>query len=84
MFTLIDRPVHESSWGASILGWLLVPALIGGVAGHVIAARMQRVKEIATNHLFQQRGPRRREGTKCRASSTAADASKRRLAWSAR
>jgi hypothetical protein len=60
VFTLIDRPVHESSWGASILGWLLVPALIGGVAGHVIAARMQRVKEIASNHLFQQRGLRRR------------------------
>ncbi|GGW51978.1 hypothetical protein GCM10010503_31160 [Streptomyces lucensis JCM 4490] len=60
VFTLIDRPVHVSSWGASILGWLLVPALIGGVAGHVIAARMQRVKEIATNQLFQRRGLKRR------------------------
>ncbi|GHB21488.1 hypothetical protein GCM10010306_012630 [Streptomyces umbrinus] len=60
VFTLIDRPEHGSSWSASILGWLLVPALIGGVAGHVIATRMQRVKEIATNHLFQQRGLRRR------------------------
>ncbi|MGW5332785.1 DUF6313 family protein [Streptomyces bauhiniae] len=60
VFTLIDRPVHLSSWGASVIGWLLVPALIGGVAGHVIAARMQRVKEIATNHLFRRRSLARR------------------------
>ncbi|MFJ1896814.1 MULTISPECIES: DUF6313 family protein [unclassified Streptomyces] len=59
-FTLMDPPGHVSSWGASVLGWLLVPALIGGVAGHVIAARMQRVKEIATNRLFRRRGLGRR------------------------
>ncbi|WP_018531111.1 MULTISPECIES: DUF6313 family protein [unclassified Streptomyces] len=60
VFTLIDRPAHMLSWGASVIGWLLVPALIGGVAGHVIATRMQRVKDIATNHLFQQRPLSRR------------------------
>ncbi|MGV9644783.1 DUF6313 family protein [Streptomyces sp. NPDC003514] len=39
VFTLVDPPAHAVAWGASVLGWLLVPALIGGVAGHVIAAR---------------------------------------------
>ncbi|MGW7661575.1 DUF6313 family protein [Streptomyces sp. NPDC054756] len=60
VFTLVDPPAHAVAWGASVLGWLLVPALIGGVAGHVIAARMQRVKDIATNHLFQRRSLKRR------------------------
>ncbi|WP_053846491.1 DUF6313 family protein [Streptomyces sp. NRRL B-24085] len=56
VFTLIDEPPHHlTAWLASVIGWLVVPALIGGVAGHVIATRMQRVKDIATNNLFQRR-----------------------------
>lgn len=56
IFTLIDEPPnHLTAWIASAIGWLLVPALIGGVAGHVIATRIQRVKDIATNSLFTVR-----------------------------
>ncbi|WP_254644997.1 DUF6313 family protein [Streptomyces sp. BV286] len=56
VFTLIDEPPnHLTAWIASLIGWLLVPALIGGVAGHVIATRIQRVKDIATNNLFTVR-----------------------------
>lgn len=55
-FTLIDPPQHFLLWVASLVGWLVVPAIIGGVAGHVIAARIQSVKAITTSTLFQRRG----------------------------
>jgi hypothetical protein len=55
VFTLIDAPKHWLLWAASLVGWLLVPAIIGGFAGHVIAERISRVKQISTNTLFQQR-----------------------------
>lgn len=52
---IIEPPDHLTARIASLIGWLVVPALIGGVAGHVIATRMQRVKDIATNNLFLTR-----------------------------
>ncbi|MFI8438802.1 DUF6313 family protein [Streptomyces sp. NPDC079020] len=55
VFTLIDPPDHVLLWVASLVGWLLVPAIIGGVAGHVIATRIQSVKAIPTSTLFKQR-----------------------------
>ncbi|MFB7495446.1 DUF6313 family protein [Streptomyces sp. NPDC056161] len=54
-FTLIDPPDTLALWTASILGWLLVPAIIGGVAGHVIAQRISSAKAISTEKLFRQR-----------------------------
>lgn len=55
VFTLNEAPHHILLWIASLLGWLLVPAIIGGVAGHVIAARISSVKSISTHTLFRQR-----------------------------
>ncbi|MGW5420278.1 DUF6313 family protein [Streptomyces sp. NPDC003943] len=55
VFTLIDAPEHTLLWVASLIGWLVVPAIIGGFAGHVIAERISRVKSISTSTLFQQR-----------------------------
>ncbi|MEU5210436.1 DUF6313 family protein [Streptomyces sp. NPDC020742] len=54
-FTLIDAPRHTLLWLASVIGWLAVPAVLGGVAGHVIATRIQSVKSMATSTLFQRR-----------------------------
>ncbi|MFI6010823.1 DUF6313 family protein [Streptomyces sp. NPDC051243] len=54
-FTLIDPPDVGILWGPSLIGWLLVPAIIGGVAGHVIATRISRAKSISTETLFRQR-----------------------------
>ncbi|MGW1840472.1 DUF6313 family protein [Streptomyces sp. NPDC002067] len=55
-FTLIDPPRHVLLWCASVIGWLVVPAVIGGVAGHVIATRIQSVKSMSTGALFRRRG----------------------------
>ncbi|WP_371555605.1 DUF6313 family protein [Streptomyces longwoodensis] len=60
VFTLIDAPQHVLLWLASLVGWLLVPAIIGGFAGHVIAERISRAKSISTHTLFQQRKWRQR------------------------
>ncbi|WP_107116331.1 DUF6313 family protein [Streptomyces sp. NRRL F-4489] len=54
--TLIDAPEHVLLWIASVVGWLAVPAVIGGVAGHVIATRIQSVKAMSTSALFRRRG----------------------------
>ncbi|UWE08594.1 DUF6313 family protein [Actinacidiphila bryophytorum] len=54
-FTLIDAPDHTLLWIASLTGWLLVPAIIGGIAGHVIAARIQNVKELPDSDMFKRR-----------------------------
>lgn len=59
-FTLMDAPKHVLLWVASWLGWLLVPAIIGGFAGHVIAERINRVKSISTSALFRKRRLRQR------------------------
>ncbi|WTQ85842.1 DUF6313 family protein [Streptomyces achromogenes] len=59
-FTLIDAPRHVLLWPASLVGWLLVPAIIGGFAGHVIAERISRAKSISTHTLFRQRKLRQR------------------------
>ncbi|WTO36798.1 DUF6313 family protein [Streptomyces achromogenes] len=59
-FTLIDAPRHVLLWLASLVGWLLVPAIIGGFAGHVIAERISRAKSISTHTLFRQRKLRQR------------------------
>ncbi|MEV6310312.1 DUF6313 family protein [Streptomyces sp. NPDC051840] len=60
VFTLIDAPQHVLLWFASLIGWLLVPAIIGGFAGHVIAERISRAKSISTHTLFRQRKVRQR------------------------
>ncbi|MEV7975645.1 DUF6313 family protein [Streptomyces sp. NPDC086519] len=54
-FTLIDPPDRFALWLPSVVGWLLVPAIIGGVAGHVIAQRISSVKAISTEKLFRRR-----------------------------
>ncbi|WP_406202153.1 DUF6313 family protein [Kitasatospora sp. NBC_01560] len=60
VFTLIDAPDHVLLWVASLLGWLLVPAIIGGFAGHIIAQRISSVKAISTNSMFRRRPLSRR------------------------
>ncbi|MEV0530389.1 DUF6313 family protein [Kitasatospora sp. NPDC050463] len=59
-FTLIDPPEHVLLWVASLLGWLLVPAIIGGFAGHIIAQRISSVKAISTDSMFRRRPLSRR------------------------
>ncbi|MFE6131306.1 DUF6313 family protein [Streptomyces sp. NPDC056437] len=54
-FTLIDPPHHVLLWIASLIGWLLVPAIIGGVAGHIIATRIQSAKQLSTSGLYRKR-----------------------------
>ncbi|OXY90315.1 hypothetical protein BEK98_34815 [Streptomyces diastatochromogenes] len=54
-FALIDPPHGALLWTASLIGWLLVPAIIGGFAGHVIATRISSAKSISTETLFRQR-----------------------------
>ncbi|MFJ3900407.1 DUF6313 family protein [Streptomyces sp. NPDC090025] len=54
-FTLIHEPDGRKAWIASLIGWLLVPAIIGGFAGHVIAERINRVKSVSTATLFRRR-----------------------------
>ncbi|MEU0949441.1 DUF6313 family protein [Streptomyces canus] len=54
-FTLIDDPKGLSLWASSLIGWLVVPAIIGGVAGHVITTRISSAKSISTQTLFRQR-----------------------------
>lgn len=54
-FTLIEAPEGLLLWVPSLIGWLLVPAIIGGVAGHVIATRISNSKSISTQTLFRQR-----------------------------
>ncbi|CAO5244194.1 DUF6313 family protein [Frankia sp. AgKG'84/4] len=40
-----DAPSHPSGrktlWLVSLIGWLLVPAVVGGFAGHVISSRIE-------------------------------------------
>ncbi|MGW2279594.1 DUF6313 family protein [Streptomyces sp. NPDC001770] len=55
VFALLRNPEHVLLWFASVIGWLLVPALIGGVAGHVIAKRIDHSKAVAGNAAFTQR-----------------------------
>ncbi|MFE3038025.1 DUF6313 family protein [Streptomyces canus] len=54
-FTLMDPPNTDILWAPSLIGWLLVPAIIGGFAGHVIATRIGSAKSISTETLFRQR-----------------------------
>lgn len=54
-FTLIVPPDGALLWIASLIGWLLVPAIIGGFAGHVIAQRISSVKAISTRTIFRRR-----------------------------
>ncbi|MFJ6703095.1 MULTISPECIES: DUF6313 family protein [unclassified Streptomyces] len=54
-FTLMDAPQHFWLWSASILGWLIVPAIIGGVAGHVITARIESAKQMSSSFLYRRR-----------------------------
>lgn len=54
-FTLMDPPEHFWLWAASILGWLIVPAIIGGVAGHVITARIESAKQMSSSFLYRRR-----------------------------
>ncbi|MEU6550156.1 DUF6313 family protein [Streptomyces sp. NPDC046915] len=54
-FTLIDPPQHFWLWAASILGWLIVPAIIGGFAGHVITARIESASQLSSSYLYRRR-----------------------------
>ncbi|WP_299530446.1 DUF6313 family protein [uncultured Streptomyces sp.] len=54
-FTLIDAPAKLPLWLSSVVGWLLVPAVIGGVAGQVISQRISNVKATPTARLFRKR-----------------------------
>jgi len=54
-FALLSPPHHVLLWIASVIGWLLVPAIVGGIAGHVIAKRIDRSKAVASNAAFTQR-----------------------------
>ena len=42
----MDHPPVKSipllPWTVSLMGWVLVPGLVGGLAGHIIAARISR------------------------------------------
>ncbi|MDT0411489.1 MULTISPECIES: DUF6313 family protein [unclassified Streptomyces] len=61
VFTLLDKPVgHPLLWIASAIGWVAVPAIIGGAAGHVITQRIDRVKKQPSNRLFRRRGLKQR------------------------
>ncbi len=51
----IQAPTTNWLWASSLVGWLLVPAIVGGVAGHVIASRIKSVKAISTASLFRKR-----------------------------
>ncbi|MFF0159959.1 DUF6313 family protein [Streptomyces sp. NPDC005263] len=53
--TLMDSPERKWLWLLSLIGWLLVPAIIGGVAGEVIANRIKNVKSLPTGKLYQRR-----------------------------
>ncbi|EDY42290.1 DUF6313 family protein [Streptomyces sp. SPB074] len=56
VFTLLDDPVgHPLLWVASAIGWVAVPAIIGGAAGHVITQRIDRVKKQPSTRLFRRR-----------------------------
>jgi len=54
-FTLLDPPRQAWLWLASILGWLVVPAIIGGFAGQVITARIESTKGLPANKMFLHR-----------------------------
>jgi hypothetical protein len=54
-FTLIDPPHDFWLWSASILGWLIVPAIIGGFAGHVITARIESAKQMSSSFSYRRR-----------------------------
>lgn len=54
-FTLIEPPHHFWLWSASVLGWLLVPAIIGGFAGHIITARIESAEQISSSFLYRRR-----------------------------
>ncbi|MER5864755.1 DUF6313 family protein [Kitasatospora sp. NPDC002040] len=53
--TMMTPPDGRSAWPVSLVGWLLVPAIIGGLAGHVIATRITSVKAVSTTALFRRR-----------------------------
>ncbi|MFJ9011786.1 DUF6313 family protein [Streptomyces canus] len=53
--TLIESPQQHWLWLLSLVGWLLVPAIIGGVAGEVIATRIKNVKSLPTAQLYRRR-----------------------------
>lgn len=49
-----------ASWPLSVLGWLLVPAFVGGVAGFVVTAQLERRRSEspaeATSRLVDEAG----------------------------
>ncbi len=53
--TLMESPERKWLWLLSLVGWLLVPAIIGGVAGEVIANRIKNVKSLPTGKMYQRR-----------------------------
>lgn len=54
IFTLDKAPKHALEWLSSVAGWLLVPAIIGGVAGHIISSRIESAKNLRQQELYAQ------------------------------
>ncbi|MEU4213119.1 DUF6313 family protein [Streptomyces sp. NPDC026206] len=42
-------------WTVSLVGWLLAPAMVGGLAGHIIAARISRTGGTTSKEPFVRR-----------------------------
>jgi len=54
----MDAPSHHGryeTWVISIVGWLLVPAFVGGFAGHVISSRIEGYKRMLSRP-FRKKG----------------------------
>jgi len=54
--TLMNPPRPRWLWVLSLIGWILVPAIIGGVAGEVIATRIKNVKSLPMAKMYRRRG----------------------------
>ncbi len=58
-----DAPSHDSGrktiWLVSIIGWLFVPAVVGGFAGHVISSRIEGYTHVS-NSSYKKKSIRQR------------------------
>jgi len=43
--------VSAAAWTISILGWLIVPALVGGVAGYVVTAEVSAFRSLSLDDV---------------------------------
>lgn len=51
--SLDSGSIPLSSWLLFLVGWAAIPALVGGLAGHVITARAESAKKLTPDLLFQ-------------------------------